>query len=59
MYEITKEFLAVLGKDVALRDAPPRPNLWMNCEKAKKQGVVFDSVENALKRCAKECGVLP
>lgn len=59
MYEITKEFLSFIGKKVALQDAPPRPNLWMNCEKARKQGVVFDSVENALKRCAKECGLLP
>lgn len=51
MYEITKEFLDMIGKDIRLEDALPRHNLWMNCEKAKKHGVVFQSVENGLKQC--------
>lgn len=52
MYEITRDFLALLGKDVALTDAPPRHNLWTNCEKARKYGVIFRSVEDGLKACA-------
>ena len=52
MYEITKEFLSVIGKDIKVEDAPPRHNLWMNCEKAKKYGLVFSTVEDGLKKCA-------
>ena len=54
MYEISKEFLALLGKNVKLEDAPPRHNLWMNCEKARKFGVNFQSVEDGLKECAED-----
>ena len=54
MYEITKEFLADLGKDIRLEDAPPRHNLWMNCEKARKFGVEFQRVEDALRACAND-----
>lgn len=52
MYEITWEFLQIIGKNISLSDAPPRHNLWMNCEKAKQFGVKFSSVEDGLKRCA-------
>ncbi len=52
MYEITKEFLAYIGKNITVKDTPPRHNLWMNCEKAKKYGVVFQSVEDGLRACA-------
>jgi dTDP-4-dehydrorhamnose reductase len=52
MYEITREFLNLLGKDVKLEDAPPRQNLWMNCEKARLLGVDFPSVEEGLQACA-------
>ena len=58
MYEITKEFLNAMGKDVKVEDAPPRHNLWMNCEKARRFGVDFLSVENGLKACAKDYGLL-
>ena len=54
MYEITKEFLAVIGKDIKVEDAPPRHNLWMNCEKARKYGVEFSAVENGLRKCAED-----
>lgn len=57
MYEITREFLALLRKNVRLEDAPPRHNLWMNCGKARQLGVNFSSVEDGLKRCAADCGV--
>ena len=58
MYEITEAFLALIGKNIRLEDAPPRHNLWMNCEKAKKHGVVFQRVEDGLNACAKDYGLL-
>lgn len=51
MYEITEQFLQLLGKDVQLQDVLPRYNLWMNCEKARKYGVEFSEVSDGLKRC--------
>ncbi len=54
MYEITQEFLALLRKQIPLEDAPPRHNLWMNCEKARGFGVRFPNVEDGLKQCAKD-----
>ena len=54
MYEITKEFLDYIGKNIAVEDAPARHNLWMNCEKARRLGVEFLSVEDSLKRCARD-----
>ncbi len=58
MYEITREFLALIGKSVDLSDAPPRHNLWMSGEKARKWGVDFSSVEKGLERCARDYGLL-
>ena len=58
MFEITKDFLKLLGKTVQVEDAPPRHNLWMNCEKARKFGVTFQRVEDALQTCAKDYGFL-
>ncbi len=52
MYEITKEFLAYINKDIKIIDTPSCQNLWMNCDKARKHGVIFSSVEDGLKRCA-------
>lgn len=54
MYEITKEFLSVIGNDILVEDAPPRHNLWMNCQKARNYGVIFKSVEDGLKACVKD-----
>ena len=51
MYEITEQFLQLLGKDVQLQDALPRHNLWMNCEKARKYGAEFSDASDGLKRC--------
>lgn len=58
MYDITKEFLALTGKNIHLCDAPPRHNLWMNCEKAGRYGVNFSSVEDGLAKCAKDYGLI-
>ena len=58
MYEITADFLAYLGKEIPLTDGPARHNLWMNCEKARKQGVIFQSVEDGLRACARDYGLV-
>ena len=58
MHEISKEFIELIGKNIKLEDAPARHNLWMNCEKARKLGVDFKSVEDGLKSCAKDYGML-
>lgn len=58
MYEITCEFLALIGREeIKVEDAPPRHNLWMNCGKARKYGVVFQTVEDGLKECAGDYGI--
>lgn len=51
MYEITRELLAYLGRNDRVLDVPPRHNLWMDCSKAAKYGVVFSDVLDGLKRC--------
>jgi dTDP-4-dehydrorhamnose reductase len=58
MYKITEEFLMRIGKNIRLEDAPPRHNLWMNCGKAGKHGVIFSSVEDGLKKCAEDYGII-
>jgi dTDP-4-dehydrorhamnose reductase len=57
MHEITRDFLRILGKDVRVDDAPSNQNLWMNCDKARKYGVDFSSVEDGLKKCAIDYGM--
>ena len=59
MYEISKAFLWSIGKTtVMVEDAPSRHNLWMNCEKARRLGVDFLSVEDGLIACARDYGLL-
>lgn len=52
IYDITREFIDLLGKKVKLEDVPARHNLWMNCDKARKYGVEFSTVMDGLIRCA-------
>ena len=54
MLEITREFVAFLGRPLTVTDAPARHNLWMDCSRAAGYGVVFSSVLDGLKRCAGE-----
>lgn len=54
IYEISKEFASYMNLDIKISDDAPRHNLWMNCDKARKYGVVFSSVEDGLKRCAED-----
>jgi dTDP-4-dehydrorhamnose reductase len=58
MYDITAECLSLLGKTVPLEEAPPRHNLWMNCDKAKRYGVTFSCAEEGFRRCAADYGLL-
>jgi dTDP-4-dehydrorhamnose reductase len=58
MYEITKEYISILKKDILVQDAPIRHNLWMNCEKAKRYGIEFSEVLTGLIRCAKDYKII-
>lgn len=58
MYEITRVFISMIGKDIKVEDVVSRHNLWMNCEKAKKHGVEFSSVEDGLRKCAGDYNLL-
>jgi len=57
IYEITREFAEYIGKDINLSDSPPGHNLWMDCSKARKYGVVFSNVLDGLKKCADDYGL--
>lgn len=52
MNTIARNFASLLGKCISVNDAPARHNLWMNCDKARKYGVVFSEVSAALAQCA-------
>ena len=58
MQELTKRLAALLGKPLAVEDAPPRHNLWMDCGKAARYGVVFSDVLTGLTMCLQEYGLL-
>lgn len=53
-YEITRDYVQYMGKDIAVKDCPPGHNLWMDCSKAKGYGVVFSEVSEALRLCAQD-----
>lgn len=58
IYEITKNFLALIGKQIPVEDIPPHNNLWMNCQKARNHGVIFSTVEDGLEKCARDYGLI-
>lgn len=58
MLDLTREFTKALGIDVRIDDAPARHNLWVDCSKARKYGVVFSEVLDGLLKCAKDEGGL-
>ncbi len=58
MYELTKEFVDILGKNIKVEDTSLKHNLWMNCEKSQKYGIKFSRVEDGLKKCAIDYGIL-
>ncbi len=46
-----------LNLPVTLTDAGPRHHLWMNCQKAEKAGVHFNTTIDGLKRCIAAYGL--
>lgn len=58
IYEITEKFLSVIGKKLEIRDSSDKHNLWMDCSKARKYGVVFSNVLDGLVSCARDYGVI-
>lgn len=52
MYDITREFIGLLGKKIKVEDGPAKHNLWMDCGKAQKYGVKFSDVIDGLMKCA-------
>ena len=52
IYDITKDFIAAIKKDILLEKCGGKHNLWMNCEKARLLGVEFSDVYGGLIRCA-------
>ena len=54
MYEITKDFLKYIGKNLTVNDNKSVHNLWMNCQKARNSGVDFSTVEKGLEMCAND-----
>ncbi len=58
MYDITQEFIDLLGRTVKLEDSPARHNLWMNRDKAKKYGVRFSTVIDGLRKCAADYNLI-
>lgn len=54
IYQITKSFLKLIGSDKKVQDAPERHNLWMDCRKAKKYGLVFSDVMIGLENCLRD-----
>lgn len=58
MYEITKEYIRILNKDIKLNDMPANHNLWMNCSKAEKYGIEFSSALDGVIKCAKDYGII-
>ena len=58
MYEVTTQFLAMLGETLLVEDASAKHNLWMDCSKARKYGVEFSGVIEGLSRCASDYQLL-
>ncbi len=59
MYEITRQMVQLLGRQIPVTPGPDRHNLWMDCGKAARQGVVFRDVLEGLTLCLADYGLLP
>ncbi len=58
MFEVACAFIQALGLSIDVEDIPPLHNLWMDCSKARKYGVVFSEELEGLLRCARDCGMI-
>ena len=54
MLETAQWLKNALSLDIALDDAGPRHNLWMDCSKAEKCGIHFMNTEDGLKQCIRD-----
>ena len=59
MYEITQQLVQKLGRAITVEDGPPRHNLWMNCAKAGRYGVVFSDALTGVMKCLRDYDILP
>lgn len=46
-----------LGLQIDIRDAGPRHNLWMDCSKARANGVIFNNTVDGLEQCIANYGL--
>lgn len=46
-----------LGLKIDIRDAGPRHNLWMDCSKARANGVIFNNTVDGLEQCIADYGL--
>ena len=54
MLETARWLKERLNLPIALRDAGPRPHLWMDCAKAKAQGIRFKDTVDGLEQCIRD-----
>ena len=58
MYDITKEYINILHREVELHDRLENHILWMNCDKARKYGIEFSDALAGVVRCAKDYKII-
>lgn len=51
MYDISKEFITAIKKDIEVKDSLYKHNLWMDCAKAKQYGISFSETLDGLIQC--------
>ena len=54
MLETARWLKERLNLSIALRDAGPRPHLWMDCGKAKARGIQFRNTAEGLEQCIRD-----
>ncbi len=58
MLETAHAILDTFGVEAQVQDTESsRHNLWMDCEKLRKQGICFDTTAEGFLRCAKDYGL--
>ncbi len=58
MHATTEALLSALGLQVPVKDTlEKRRNLWMNCEKLRKNGIFFDTTAEGFARCVEDYGL--